>query len=236
MWVADADWATACDPGHDVGGGAQPRAALTIEKACANQEQVDRLATSFLQPGAGNDIYDWGTGIFGAPWGPHGFSFLIPPRRPMRFTSWCSTSTATVSRHRDKALPAAAQSRRYPGPNLQRTADVLSRRAVPYVLDGGCHRHPGARVPAHDPVLPETSSAGRHERKMAERDGLGSGRGPGCRQDGDRRSALGSLRRPHGRRTGAVGYRCSTSTTTCRSPGGTSCSRTIPSTTRLART
>ena len=79
VWVADADWATACDTGQDIGGGGQPRAAHTIERACVNQELVDTLAEAFLQAGAGNDIYDWVTGIFGAPWGPHGFSFLIPP-------------------------------------------------------------------------------------------------------------------------------------------------------------
>ena len=72
LWVADADWETACDLGVDAGGG-QLRAAhiVGVERACVTAEMVDALATRFLQPGSGNDIYDWVTSIFGDPWGPY---------------------------------------------------------------------------------------------------------------------------------------------------------------------
>jgi hypothetical protein len=39
---------------------------------------IDALADKFLKPGAGNDIYDWVTWIFGAPWGIHDYDNLIP--------------------------------------------------------------------------------------------------------------------------------------------------------------
>ena len=79
LWVADADWETACGPGIDIGGGTQPRAAHIVEKACVTAEMANALAARFLQPGAGNDIYDWVTGIFGAPWGAHDKAAQIPP-------------------------------------------------------------------------------------------------------------------------------------------------------------
>ncbi len=62
VWVADQEWWATCGA---VG-------------QCLTQEMVDALATRFLRPGANNDIYDWVTTIFGAPWGPHTYSDLIP--------------------------------------------------------------------------------------------------------------------------------------------------------------
>ena len=80
LWVADADWETACDPDHvDVGGGAQPRAAHIVERVCVTRQMVNALAVKFLQPGAANDIYEWVTNIFGDPWGAHEEPLLIPP-------------------------------------------------------------------------------------------------------------------------------------------------------------
>ena len=63
VWVGDRDWWTRCG---------------TAEK-CVTQEMVDAVAERFLRPGAGNDIYDWVTAVFGAPWGPHPYSDMIPP-------------------------------------------------------------------------------------------------------------------------------------------------------------
>ncbi len=63
VWVADQEWAATC-------------ASLG---ECVTQEMVDAVAERFLRPGASNDIYDWVTTIFGAPWGPHGIDVLIPP-------------------------------------------------------------------------------------------------------------------------------------------------------------
>ena len=78
VWVADADWATACEP-HDGDGSGRLVAAHFVPKVCVTQEMADAVGTKFLQPGAGNDIYDWVTAIFGDPWGPHGIPVLIPP-------------------------------------------------------------------------------------------------------------------------------------------------------------
>jgi hypothetical protein len=39
---------------------------------------IDALAEKFLKAGLNNDIYDWVTGIFGEPWGEHGYTNLIP--------------------------------------------------------------------------------------------------------------------------------------------------------------
>ena len=63
FWVADRDWGPNC-------AGAGP---------CVTGEMVDAMAERFLRPGAGNDIHDWVTAIFGSPWGPHSYSNLIPP-------------------------------------------------------------------------------------------------------------------------------------------------------------
>ena len=78
LWVADADWETACHTGFDAG--TQPRATHVVgERVCVTREMVNALAVKFLQPGAGNDIYEWVTNIFGAPWGAHDNPVLIPP-------------------------------------------------------------------------------------------------------------------------------------------------------------
>ena len=77
VWVADADWATACEPDAGDGSG-RLVAAHFVPKVCVTQEMADAVGTRFLQPGAGNDIYDWVTAIFGDPWGPHGAPILIP--------------------------------------------------------------------------------------------------------------------------------------------------------------
>ena len=63
LWVADRDWGPNC------------RSA----GPCVTGEMVDALADRFLRPGAGNDIHDWITAIYGEPWGPHSDSDLIPP-------------------------------------------------------------------------------------------------------------------------------------------------------------
>ena len=63
LWVADRDWGPDC-------GGAGP---------CLTGEMVDALADRFLRPGAGNDIHDWVTAIYGEPWGPHSNVDVIPP-------------------------------------------------------------------------------------------------------------------------------------------------------------
>ena len=63
LWVADQEWGPDCS-------GAGP---------CVTREMVDALAERFLRPGAGNDIHDWVTAIYGQPWGPHSHENLIPP-------------------------------------------------------------------------------------------------------------------------------------------------------------
>ena len=77
VWVADADWETACEP-HDDDGSGRLVAAHFVPKVCVTQEMADAVGTRFLQPGSGNDIHDWVTAIFGDPWGPHDLPFLIP--------------------------------------------------------------------------------------------------------------------------------------------------------------
>ena len=56
VWVADREWEATC-------------AAVG---QCLTQEMVNAISTRFLRPGANNDIYDWVTTIFGAPWGRTG--------------------------------------------------------------------------------------------------------------------------------------------------------------------
>ena len=63
VWVADREW----------------RATCVFVEQCLTQDMVDAFATRFLRPGASNDIYDWVTAIFGVPWGPHGYSNMLPP-------------------------------------------------------------------------------------------------------------------------------------------------------------
>ena len=68
VWVADQEWAPTC----------------ASRGECVTRQMVDEVADRFLRPGGNNDIYDWLTNVFGAPWGPHqvvgndGLPFLIP--------------------------------------------------------------------------------------------------------------------------------------------------------------
>ena len=64
LWVADQEWEDTCSSRGD----------------CMTREMVDAIADRFLAPGAGNDIFDWVTTIFGAPWGAHDNPLLIPPQ------------------------------------------------------------------------------------------------------------------------------------------------------------
>ena len=59
VWVADANW-DRCS-----------------RSPCVTQPQVDTVARTFLRPGRDNDVYDWVTAIFGAPWGPHRFTNVV---------------------------------------------------------------------------------------------------------------------------------------------------------------
>ena len=56
VWVADASWGARCEQAH-----------------CVTQRMVDELAGTFLRAGSGNDIHDWVTAVFGAPWGAHDY-------------------------------------------------------------------------------------------------------------------------------------------------------------------
>ena len=68
LWVADREWEATCASRGD----------------CVTQEMVDAVAERFLRAGPNNDVYDWVTTIFGAPWGEHdvpggdGQPLLIP--------------------------------------------------------------------------------------------------------------------------------------------------------------
>ena len=62
IWVADKEWAVTCNSRGD----------------CVTQEMVDAFAERFLRRGPSNDIYDWVTTVFGAPWGPHDNPMVIP--------------------------------------------------------------------------------------------------------------------------------------------------------------
>ena len=62
IWVGDDDYGSGCS-------GAGP---------CVTAGMVNALADRFFRTGAANDIYDWVTAIFGAPWGPHSYASLIP--------------------------------------------------------------------------------------------------------------------------------------------------------------
>ena len=65
VWVADREWAPTC----------------ASRGECVTRQMVDEVADRFLSPGANNDIYDWLTNIFGAPWGPH--QVVGPGGRPV---------------------------------------------------------------------------------------------------------------------------------------------------------
>ncbi len=54
IWVDDSEWSTNESDIHKV-----------------TPNRVVALADKFLTSGTNNDIYDWVTNIFGAPWGPH---------------------------------------------------------------------------------------------------------------------------------------------------------------------
>ena len=56
VWVADASWGARCE-----------------QVRCVSQRMVDGLAGTFLRAGAGNDIHDWVTAVFGEPWGAHDY-------------------------------------------------------------------------------------------------------------------------------------------------------------------
>ena len=68
LWVADQEWEATCASRGD----------------CVTQEMADAVSERFLRSGDSNDIYDWITAVFGAPWGPHsvrgrdGQPLLIP--------------------------------------------------------------------------------------------------------------------------------------------------------------
>ena len=62
FWVADREWEETCRSRGD----------------CVTREILDAFASRFLSSGPSNDIFDWVTTIFGAPWGPHDNPLLIP--------------------------------------------------------------------------------------------------------------------------------------------------------------
>ncbi len=64
FWVADREWEETCRSRGD----------------CVTPEMLSAFAERFLSPGASNDIFDWVTTIFGAPWGTHDNPMLIPPQ------------------------------------------------------------------------------------------------------------------------------------------------------------
>ena len=62
FWVEDASWGT-CD-------------------GCINKAMLEMVGNDFLKSGADNDVHDWVTAIFGAPWGPyteHRYWKMLPP-------------------------------------------------------------------------------------------------------------------------------------------------------------
>jgi len=61
IWVEDKSWDTGC-----------------VKAKCMTQAMVDAFADKFLQIGSSNDIYDWISSVYGAPWGSHAFTNLIP--------------------------------------------------------------------------------------------------------------------------------------------------------------
>lgn len=50
----------------------------TTDTNAITSGMIDILAETFLQSGDANDIYDWVTAVYGAPWGAHGSSGYIP--------------------------------------------------------------------------------------------------------------------------------------------------------------
>lgn len=47
------------------------------DRSGVTQAMVDTLTAQFMQAGDDNDIFDWVTGVYGVPWGPHSDSPLI---------------------------------------------------------------------------------------------------------------------------------------------------------------
>ena len=64
MWIADREWSSTC---------------RATTHRCMTREMVNAVADKFLRAGARNDIHDLLTAIFGAPWGAHPYSNLLPP-------------------------------------------------------------------------------------------------------------------------------------------------------------
>lgn len=64
IWVSDDSFSLPNDSG-------------CAKSRCVTQEMVDALASTFLQEGRDNDIYDWVTNVYGKEWGTHDESALI---------------------------------------------------------------------------------------------------------------------------------------------------------------
>ncbi len=64
FWVADQEWEGTCRSRGD----------------CVTSEMLSAFTERFLRPGDSNDIVDWVTTVFGAPWGAHDNPMLIPPQ------------------------------------------------------------------------------------------------------------------------------------------------------------
>ena len=61
FWVANESWApSGC-----------------TQAACITQEMTNALASSFLNSGTNDDIFEWVTAAVGLPWGSHGYGNLI---------------------------------------------------------------------------------------------------------------------------------------------------------------
>ncbi len=64
IWVSDDSFSLSDDSG-------------CVKKKCVTQEMVDALASTFLQNGSDNDIYDWVSNVYGKEWGAHSEDALI---------------------------------------------------------------------------------------------------------------------------------------------------------------
>ena len=96
VWVGDDDWDTGC-------GGAGP---------CVTAAMADAMADQFLRTGAGNDVYDWLTAIFGVPWGRTPTRVLFPRPRRSTSTSCCTTLAKTAPRSQASAASVGFSARR----------------------------------------------------------------------------------------------------------------------------
>ncbi|MDH5559693.1 MAG: hypothetical protein OEY59_02410 [Deltaproteobacteria bacterium] len=61
LWVENASWGS-CSKAY-----------------CINQTIVDSVGSNFLKTGSNNDIYDWVSNIYGAPWGAQNYGNLLDP-------------------------------------------------------------------------------------------------------------------------------------------------------------